>query len=150
MKSAFHPAPPARLQKTKREAASAARAAISSVLATLTDGVVYELLLFATMHESRGPYGAAAVAGAFAGGVTNFTLNRSWAFRARREPLLSQGLRYAAGSLMTLLVLEAMLWMIVGRLGFDARAAWLPAKLVTWAMFSYPFQRIVVFAGAER
>jgi hypothetical protein len=26
---------------------------------------------------------------------------------------------------MTLLVLEAMLWMIVGRLGFDARAAWL-------------------------
>jgi hypothetical protein len=91
MKSAFHPAPPARLQKTKREAASAARAAISSVLATLTDGVVYELLLFATMHAGRGPTGR-PLSPERLPGVTNFTLNRSWAFRARREPLLSQGL----------------------------------------------------------
>jgi len=150
MKSASAPAPRTRLRKTRREAASASRAAISSVLATLTDGVVYELVLLATMQANRGPYGAAAVAGAFAGGVTNFTLNRSWAFRARQEPVVPQALRYAVGSIMTLLVLEAMLWIIVGRLGFDARAAWLPAKVLTWAMFSYPFQRIVVFAGAER
>ena len=49
---------------------------------------------------------------------------------ARGEPLVAQSLRYAVGSLMTLLVLEAMLWVMVARLGVDARAAWLPAKLL--------------------
>jgi hypothetical protein len=51
---------------------------------------------------------------------------------------------------MTLLVLEATLWVIVDRFGFDARAAWFPAKAFTWAAFSYPFQRFVVFTGAAR
>jgi len=134
----------------QREAASAVRAAIPSVVATLTDGAFYELVLLAATRAGRGPYAAAAVVGAVAGGVTNFTLNRRWAFRATSDPLVSQSARYAVGSVMTLLVLEAVLWVIVGRLGFDARAAWLPAKLFTWVAFSYPFQRVVVFAGAER
>jgi putative flippase GtrA len=134
----------------KKEAMSAARAAISSFVATLTDGAFYEIVVFATMRAGHTSYAAAAVAGAFAGGVMNFTLNRHWAFRTNDHPLLSQGVRYAVGSFLTLLVLEATLWVIVDRLGFDARAAWFPAKFFTWAAFSYPFQRLVVFTGAAR
>lgn len=133
-----------------RELGSAARAAVSSAVATLTDGVVYQIVLFAMTRAGHGLYGMAAFLGAAAGGVTNFTLNRHWAFRAREAPLLSQAIRYTIGSLMTLLVLEATLFVMVDRLGVDARAAWLPAKLLAWAAFSYPFQRIVVFAGGAR
>jgi putative flippase GtrA len=129
---------------------SALRAAISSFVATLTDGAFYEVVVFASMRIGRTSYAAAAVAGAVAGGITNFTLNRHWAFRSNDHPLLSQGARYAIGSFMTLLVLEATLWLLVDRIGFDARAAWFPAKLVAWVGFSYPFQRLVVFRGVAR
>jgi putative flippase GtrA len=134
----------------KREAMSALRAAISSFVATLTDGAFYQLVVLSTMRLGKNGYAAAAVVGAVAGGVTNFTLNRRWAFRTNGHPLLSQGARYAVGSFMTLLVLEATLWVIVDRLGFDARAAWFPAKFITWVAFSYPFQRLVVFNGGAR
>ncbi len=136
--------------KPAREAGSAARAAVSSAVATLTDGVFYQIVLFVTMRTGHGLYALAALFGAAAGGLTNFTLNRRWAFRAHREPLLSQAGRYVVGSIMTLLVLEAVLFVFVDRIGFDARAAWLPAKLLTWVAFSYPFQRFVVFATSAR
>jgi putative flippase GtrA len=132
-----------------REGAAAARAAVSSIVATLVDGMAYQIVL-AAAPRGHDFYFAAAVLGAVAGGVTNFLLNRRWAFRADGEPLLGQSAKYAAGSIMTLLVLEAMLWILVARAGVDARIAWLPAKVLTWAAFSYPFQRMVVFAGAER
>jgi putative flippase GtrA len=137
-------------RSAKREGAAAARAAISSIVATLIDGIAYQIVLAAAVHGVKAIYPAAAVVGAVAGAVTNFLLNRHWAFRADREPLLGQGARYAAGSIVTLLVLEALLWIFVDRMGVDARVAWLPAKVLTWAAFSYPFQRIVVFSGAER
>jgi putative flippase GtrA len=134
----------------KKEAMSALRAAISSFVATLTDGVFYEFVVFATLRVGHASYAAAAIAGAIAGGVTNFTLNRHWAFRNSGHRLLPQGAKYAAGSFMTLLVLEATLWVLVDRLGFDARGAWFPAKFFTWVAFSYPFQRLVVFTGVAR
>jgi putative flippase GtrA len=140
--------PPARTAGV--EARSAGRAAVSSVVATLTDGAVYQIALFATARAGQARYGVAAFMGAVAGGVTNFALNRHWAFRAQGQPLFSQATRYAIGSIMTLLVLEATLFVLVDRLGFDARAAWLPAKLLAWVAFSYPFQRMVVFAGGAR
>jgi putative flippase GtrA len=141
-----------RAASVKREVSSAARAGVSSIVATLTDGAFYELVLFATMTrgEARDPYAAAAATGALAGAIANFTLNRFWAFRSKDKALVKQAAQYAAGSLMTLLVLEAVLWIIVERLGVDARVAWLPAKLFTWTAFSYPFQRIVVFTRAPR
>lgn len=141
-----------RAVSVKLEAASAARAGASSIVATLTDAAFYELVLFATMARgaARGPYAAAAATGALAGAIANFTINRFWAFRSSAKALVKQAAQYAAGSLMTLLVLEAVLWIVVERLGLDARAAWLPAKLFTWAAFSYPFQRIVVFTRASR
>lgn len=131
----------------KEEAATATRAAISSAIATLTDGAFYQLVLFTVaMGGVRGSYALAALVGAAAGGVTNFTINRLWAFRSTDKGLLSQGAQYALGSLLTLVVLEAVLWVLVDRVGLDQRVAWLPAKIVAWGAFSYPFQRFFVFA----
>ncbi len=143
-------APTLRAPRAQREAASAARAAVSSGIATLVDGLAYQAVLFAATAMHHRAYVAAAMVGAVGGGVTNFSLNRHWAFRAECAPLAGQAARYALGSLMTLLVLEGLLWILVERVGIDARTAWLPAKLLAWGAFSYPFQRIVVFAGASR
>jgi len=143
-------APMQRTRTAHGEAASVARAAVSSGIATLVDGLAYQGALLAATPAHHGAYGVAAVAGAVAGAVTNFSLNRQWAFRARSGSLAAQAARYALGSLLTLLVLEGLLFVLVDRMGIDARVAWLPAKLIAWAAFSYPFQRIVVFAGAPQ
>jgi putative flippase GtrA len=84
------------------------------------------------------------------GAITNFTLNRWWAFLGQRTPLPAQALRYVVGSALTLLVLQGMLWLLVERGAIAADRAWLPAKIITWAAFSYPYQRLLVFAGARR
>ncbi len=124
------------------------RAGVSSGIATLVDGAFYQMVLAVTTEPSLGvprPYVVAAAAGAFLGAITNFSLNRGWAFRSQKTPVLLQASRYAVGSLLTLLVLQAALWLLVERAHVPASVAWLPAKLLVWLAFSYPFQRIFVF-----
>jgi putative flippase GtrA len=118
------------------------RAAVSSLVATLVDGAVYQLLLFALPSH----YGLVALCGAVAGGVTNFTINRSWTFHASHEHGQLQAVRYAFTSLGTFLSLRAMLWLLVDLAGVSARIAWLPAKLLAFLFVSYPAQRAWVFA----
>jgi len=127
------------------------RAAVSSMAATIADGIFYQVVLAIPMRAGEGgAYAAAALVGAIVGAVTNFLLNRHWVFRSRDKALLVQGSQYAVGSLLTLLLLEVLLWILIDRLAFDARLAWVPAKIVVWIVFSYPFQRVFVFAGAKR
>lgn len=123
------------------------RAGVSSGIATLVDGAFYQVVLAVTKGPGVArPYVVAAAAGAFLGAVTNFWLNRGWAFRSQKTPVLLQASRYAVGSLLTLVVLQAALWLLVERAHVPASVAWLPAKLLVWLGFSYPFQRIFVFA----
>jgi len=132
-----------------REAGTLARAAAASLAATVVDGAAYQGWL--SVAPSRvAHYAWAAAVGALLGAVTNFSLNRWWAFRAQDARLLPQALRYAVGSALTLLALQGVLWVLVERLSLGSNLAWLPAKLVTWAAFSYPFQRALVFAGGRR
>ncbi len=134
-----------------KEGGLVARAAVSSLAATIVDGVFYQLMLaFLTRAGTASAYVTAALVGAVAGAVTNFVLNRYWAFRSKGKRIWVQGTQYAVGSLLTLLLLEAFLWFLIEKVGLDARVAWLPAKVVVWIAFSYPFQRVFVFAGAER
>jgi putative flippase GtrA len=141
-----------RTKTIRKEAAAAARAGVSSFVATLVDGALYQIVLAVTMQTSgaKGSYPVAAAMGALAGGITNFMLNRFWAFRSKEKGLAKQAAQYAAGSLTTLLVLEAVLFVLVEKIGIDARTAWLPAKAIAWAFFSYPYQRLVVFSTAQK
>lgn len=119
---------------------------MSSLLATLHDGLFYQ----ATLSTWALGYGAAALVGAVAGGLTNFLLNRYWTFRSTDRSLLRQTILYVAGSVLTFLVLRAALWILVEKAGVRERVAWFPAKAMAWVVMAYPFQRWVVFSRAKR
>ena len=112
-----------------------------SLLATLNDGLVYRGLL----SIASGHYGVAAFGGAAMGAMLNFALNRSWTFRGSWKQIHLQASQYLVGAIFTYFGLQAMLWVIIERFGADGRAAWFPAKILAFALISYPFQRFVVF-----
>ena len=118
------------------------KASLSSGAATLADGVVYQLLLFVLL----GHYGIAAAAGAVAGAVVNFMINRHYTFARTAEGLFPQAVRYAAVSLATFIALRVLLAVTVEGLGWSPRVAWLPAKLLAFSLVSYPAQRLWVFS----
>ncbi len=119
-----------------------AKAALSSGAATLADGLVYQLLLFVLpLH-----YGFVAAAGAVAGAVVNFLINRHYTFTQSAERAWPQALRYAVVSLATFLALRLLLAGSIEGLGWSPRVAWLPAKLLAFALVSYPAQRLWVFS----
>lgn len=118
------------------------KATLSSGAATITDGVVYQLLLFVL----SGHYGLVAAAGAVAGALVNFMINRHYTFAQSSEGMLPQAIRYAVVSLATFLALRLLLAGTVEGLGWSPRIAWLPAKLAAFALVSYPAQRLWVFS----
>ena len=62
------------------------------------------------------------------------------------ERALPQALRYAVVSLATFFALRLLLAGTVEGLGWSPRIAWLPAKLLAFALVSYPAQRLWVFS----
>jgi putative flippase GtrA len=121
--------------------ASIVRASISSLAATAVDAAAYQACLFIWM----GRYGVAAAVAAVGGAITNFVINRQWAFNAKDQNPLVQALRYAIVSLLTFLCLRGLLWLFIEMLGMGMRIAWLPAKILAFVMISYPLQRCWVF-----
>ena len=119
-----------------------AKAALSSGAATLADGIVYQLMLFALPQH----YGVVAAAGAVAGALVNFLINRHYTFTSTAERAWPQAMRYAVVSLATFFVLRLFLAGTVEGLGWSARIAWLPAKLAAFVLVSYPAQRLWVFS----
>jgi putative flippase GtrA len=125
------------------ELAVVAKASLSSVAATVADGVVYQLLLFALPSH----YGFVAAAGAVAGAIVNFSINRHYTFARATERALPQAVRYVVVSLATFFALRLLLAASVEGLGWSPRIAWLPAKLLAFALVSYPAQRLWVFSA---
>jgi putative flippase GtrA len=118
-----------------------ARATVSSLLATGVDAVVYQ----ASLSVAYGRYGVAAAAGAVAGAITNFLLNRHWAFDATHDKMPWQALRYVVVSLVTFFGLRVMLWALIELGSVGMRIAWLPAKILAFLLVSFPLQRVWVF-----
>ena len=120
-----------------------AKAALSSGAATLADGIVYQSILFALPQH----YGFVAAAGAVAGALVNFLINRHYTFSLAAERAWPQALRYAVVSLATFVALRLFLAGTVEGLGMSARVAWLPAKLAAFLLVSYPAQKLWVFSN---
>ena len=116
------------------------RAGISSGVATAVDGVVYQGFLLL-----GGGYGTASAFGAVLGAITNFSINRRWTFRGSKRGLAVQWSQYVLASAATYFVLRSSLFLLIEDGGFDQHVAWVPAKLVAWALASYPIQRFLVF-----
>ena len=123
------------------EASTLAKASVSSIAATVVDGVAYQGVLFAI----AGHYGIAAFAGALLGAGTNFTLNRLWAFPPTGKKLATQAWQYAIASASTYLGLQLCLLLLIEVLHINERIAWLPAKIFAWLAVSYPLHRFMVF-----
>jgi putative flippase GtrA len=121
-------------------------ASLSSLVATLGDGLAYQMSLTRSVFG----YGLAAFIGAGVGGLLNFLLNRYWTFRATARSLFGQSVLYVVGSVLTFVILRVSLWVLIERAGFGERMAWFPAKAIAWVGMSYPFQRWVVFARERR
>jgi putative flippase GtrA len=119
-----------------------AKAVLSSGAATLADGLVYQVVLFALPQH----YGFVAAAGAVAGAIVNFLINRYYTFSLATERAWPQAVRYAVVSLATFLALRLFLAGTVEGLGISPRVAWLPAKLLAFLLVSYPAQRLWVFS----
>lgn len=124
---------------------SAFRASVSSLVATGVDALVYQGVLFALL----GRYGLAAAAGAVAGAIANFLLNRHWAFAARSQNAFLQAARYVIVSALTFICLRGLLWLFIEVLGAGMRVAWLPAKIGAFILISYPLQKWWVFRSND-
>ena len=123
---------------------SVAKASVSSLAATVADGLVYQLALFVVPTH----YGFVAAAGAVAGAIVNFSINRHYTFRrSLSERALPQALRYAVVSLTTFFALRLLLAGAIEGIGLSPRVAWLPAKLLAFVLVSYPAQRLWVFSA---
>lgn len=138
--SAFAP------KQLQRETLTLGKAAVSSLIATGVDGLVYQ----AALLLAPGHCFAAAFAAALAGAATNFSLNRCWAFPPAGRSLKSQVLFYALASAATYVGMVAALKLSIDVLMLTERVAWLPAKLLSWVLISYPLHRTVVFSRLRR
>jgi putative flippase GtrA len=130
------------LRGLARELPVILRASTSSIAATVLDGLVYQLILV----WSLGTYTIAALLGAVIGGVTNFALNRVWAFPRTTRILRQQALMYSGASVVVYLCMQASLMFLIEIVQMNEHVAWFPAQLVAWVGVSYPVFRFVVFA----
>lgn len=114
---------------------------MTSFAATLVDfGLLYCLVEFADVY-----YVLATAIGAFVGAITNFTLNKYWAFEDRKSGVLAQGFRYAMVSGGSLLLNTALVFCFTefGHLRYLVSKT-IAALTVGWG-WNYPMHRYFVF-----
>ncbi len=97
---------------------------IAKFLATGASGVVVDLAVLESLHRFAGWHHLSAAVVSFLVAMTwNYSLNRTWTFKAGRLPLVRSYFRYAAGTLGGFgvrMVLQSALEPLVGHLGAAA------------------------------
>ena len=117
------------------------RAQISAFAATIAD--FGTLTLFVEVLHGFYPYGVAL--GAFMGAITNFIINRHWAFEAHEKPLPGQILRYAMVSSGSLLLNTFGVYLVTERFGLYYLASKVIIAFSVGIFFNYPLQRHFVY-----
>lgn len=117
------------------------RATVTSIAATVVDfSMLYTLVEWGHVY-----YVVATACAAACGAVTNFALNRFWAFDARHHKIGHQGVRYAAVSAGSLLLNTGLVFCFTefGGLRYLVSKA-VASVTVGWA-WNYPLHRYYVF-----
>jgi putative flippase GtrA len=83
--------------------------------------------------------------GAAVGAVTNFFLGRYWTYRARRQPVGSQVLRYALVAVGSLGLNAFGEYVFVTRLGVQYVFGRVITAIIVSNLWNYPMQRFFVF-----
>jgi putative flippase GtrA len=90
---------------------------------------------------------AATFLAALAGGATSFVINKYVAFRDRSPLRLGQVLRFDLVAVVGALLVAAAMKLVAGTMGVPVVAAKLACTALVFALWTYPAQRRLVFAG---
>ncbi|MBI5548726.1 MAG: GtrA family protein [Deltaproteobacteria bacterium] len=123
-----------------------ARASFCGFIGTFAEACTYYVVLWVGSN-SEGLYGFASLLGALGGAITNFLLNRYWAFRRTERPIATQAMLYAGASAATYLAVLGGLALLVEIFRVPQGWAYPPAKMIAWLGVSYPLARFIVFGG---
>lgn len=120
---------------------SLTRSQVSAGIATAVD---FGLLFFLT-ELAHVWYVLAVAAGAFAGAVTNFLINRHWSFKAGDERLRPQAFRYAWVSASSLALNTGGVWAVTEGFRIPYGYSVVMVSLAVALAFNYPLHRYYVF-----
>lgn len=123
-----------------------ARHQAASVLATLADLGTMILLV----ERKRIDPAVAALTGAASGAILNFLANRRFTFRARKQGVGEQGIRYAAVSLASALIVAGGEYAGTRWFRGPYIAVRLAVGFLASVCWNFPMQRSFVFRSSER
>ena len=111
-------------------------------------GSLIDVSVLVLMVERGAPIAAAAFCGAAAGAVTNFLLNKYFAFRDRSPINGRQLARFGLVAVATALLMAGAMQLVAVELGVPYLIAKLFCAAVVFAVWTYPAQRRLVFRSA--
>jgi putative flippase GtrA len=111
-------------------------------------GSMLDVAVLVLMVEHGAPIAAAAFCGAAAGAVTNFVLNKYFAFRDRSPINGRQLARFGLVAVATALLMAGVMQLVAVTLGVPYLLAKLICAAVVFAVWTYPAQRRLVFRRA--
>ena len=111
-------------------------------------GSMLDVAVLVLMVERGAPVAAAAFCGACAGAVTNFALNKYFAFRDRSPICGPQLARFGLVAVATALLMAGAMQLVAVRFAVPYLLAKLVCAAVVFAVWTYPAQRRLVFRRA--
>lgn len=120
---------------------SFSRANATALAATVSDFSTLYLLV----EHFHLYYVAATACGAVAGAITNFLLNRFWAFDSRHQSVHSQGVRYGIVSAGSLALNTGLVFLLTDYGGLMYLKSKVIAALAVGWLWNYPLHRYFVF-----
>jgi putative flippase GtrA len=114
--------------------------------AVLSTAVDYTVMIACVELLGVRPVPATAI-GAFGGAVTNFSINRTFTYRAGEVAVRNQLWRFALVSGFSLVLNTAGEWLFHERLRIQYMAARVIASVIVSNAWNYPMLRFFVFSG---
>ena len=125
----------------KLDVSTFSKAAVAALIATVVD--FGSLTLWVEVLHQFYPVGVAL--GALLGALTNFSLNRHWAFDAAHAPVGRQAFRYGIVSLGSLCLNTGGVWLVTEKLHLFYLLSKIVVALMVGFLFNYPLQRHYVY-----
>lgn len=119
---------------------------VGGAIASATGATAVDFLVVVALVELVGlPAWVATPIGCLLGGITNFTVNRRWVFRALDAPVPQAG-RYALTSATSALLNAGGVALLLLLPSFDYRLAWALVRAAVFVCWNFPLQRSYVYA----
>jgi len=117
------------------------RSQVASLTATIVD---FASLIF-LVEVGHVWYVAATATGASLGAVVNFIMGRRWSFMAAHERIHGQAVRYAAVSLVSLVLNSLLVYLLTDHLQIHYAISRAMAAVLVGLLFNFPLHRRFVF-----